>query len=145
MLKEDTSFLLNICSFIVVKAYNMRSTLLTIFLYIQHSIVNYKHDVVYCFPQWLFAFILTSLLIFIGVQLLYNIVLVSTVQQSESAICIHISTLFQIPFPYRSLQSIEQSSLCYTAGSYQLSILRIVVYICQSQSPNLSLPPLSPW
>ena len=33
------------------------------------------------------------LLIFIGVQLLYNIVLVSTVQQSESAIGIHISPL----------------------------------------------------
>ena len=40
------------------------------------------------------------------------------------------------------LQSIEQSSLCYTVGPYQLSILYIVVCICQSQSPNLSLPPL---
>ena len=33
-------------------------------------------------------------LIFIGVQLIYNIVLVSTVQQSESVIHTHISTLF---------------------------------------------------
>ena len=32
--------------------------------------------------------------IFIGVQKLYNVVLVSTVQQSESALCIHIS-----PYP----------------------------------------------
>ena len=32
------------------------------------------------------------------------------------------------------------SSLCYTAVSYQLSILCILVYICQSQSPNSSHP-----
>ena len=55
-----------------------------------------------------------------------------------------ISTLFKILFPYRSLQSIEKSSLCYTVGPYQLSILYIVVCICQSQSPNLSFPPSSP-
>ena len=43
-------------------------------------------------------------------------------------IYIHISTLFfQILFPYRSLQSIEQSSLCCIVGPYQLSILYIVV------------------
>ena len=34
------------------------------------------------------------LLIFIGVQLLYNVVLVSAVQQNESVICIYISPLF---------------------------------------------------
>ena len=46
-------------------------------------------------------------------QLLYNVALASAVQQSESVILIHIcrSTLFKILFPYRSLQSIEQSSL----------------------------------
>ena len=77
-------------------------------------------------------------LIFIGVWLIYNVVLVSAVQQSESVIHIHISTLFQILFPSRSLQSIEQSSLCYTVGSYWLSILHIVVCLCQSQSPSLS-------
>ena len=36
-----------------------------------------------------------------------NDVLVSTAQQSESVIQIHIFTLFQILFPYWSLQSIE--------------------------------------
>ena len=60
---------------------------------------------------------------FIGVQLIYNVVLVLGVQQSESVIHIHISTLFQILFPHRPLQSIEQSFLCYTVGPYQLSIL----------------------
>ena len=43
-----------------------------------------------------------------------------------------------------SLQSIEKSSLCYTVGPYCLSILYILVCICQSQSPSLSLPPFSP-
>ena len=41
-----------------------------------------------------FFFSLLVFKIFIGVQLLYNVVLGSTVQQSESAICIHISPLF---------------------------------------------------
>ena len=72
--------------------------------------------------------------------------LVSTVQQSESAIRIHISPLFQISFPFRSPQSTEQGSRCYTVGSHQLSILYIVstVYMCQSPSPNSSHTPGSP-
>ena len=45
--------------------------------------------------------------IFIGVQLLYNVVLVSTVQQSETAIHIHISPLFWISFLFRSPQGTE--------------------------------------
>ena len=36
----------------------------------------------------------TLFFIFIGVELLYNVVLISAVQQSKSVICIHISTLF---------------------------------------------------
>ena len=49
----------------------------------------------------------------IGVQLLYNAVLVSAVQQSESAIYVHIYPLFWVSFPFRSPQSTEQSSWCY--------------------------------
>ena len=41
--------------------------------------------------------------IFIGIQLIYNVVLVSGIQQSESVIHIHIFTLFKILFPYRPL------------------------------------------
>ena len=41
--------------------------------------------------QWQFFLFL---LIFIRLQLLYNVVLVSVVQQSESATCTHISPLF---------------------------------------------------
>ena len=43
-----------------------------------------------------------------------NVVFISAVQLSESIIYIHISTLFKILFPYRSLQSIEKSPWCYT-------------------------------
>ena len=59
-----------------------------------------------------------------------NVVLVSGVQQSDSVLHIHVSILFQIPFPFRLLQNIEQSSLCYTVGPCWLSILYIVVCIC---------------
>ena len=41
-----------------------------------------------------------------------NVVLVSGVQQSNSVIRIHVYILFQILFPFRLLQNIEQSSLC---------------------------------
>ena len=43
--------------------------------------------------------------VFIGVELLYHVVLISAVQQSESARFTHISPLFWISFPVRSLQS----------------------------------------
>ena len=32
------------------------------------------------------------------------------------SLLIHVSILFQIFFPFRFLQSLEQSSLCYTVG-----------------------------
>ena len=52
------------------------------------------------------------------------------VQQSDSVIHVHKSTLFQILSPYRLLQNTELSSLCYTVGPSWLSILYIVVCIC---------------
>ena len=76
-------------------------------------------------------------------QLIYNVGLVSAVQQSESVIHIHISTLLQTLFPYRSLQCAEKSSLCYTVGPHQLSILYIVVCICPVL-PFIPLIQLSP-
>ena len=53
--------------------------------------------------------------------------------------------LTRLSSPFRSPQSIQQSSLCYTVSSRQLSILYTVsiVYMCQSQSPNSSHPDLS--
>ena len=75
-----------------------------------------------------------------GVQLIYNVVLVSGVQQSGSVIHTHVSLLFQIIFLFRLLHNIEQSSLCSTVGPCWLSILYIVVCVCSSQTPDLSLP-----
>ena len=50
--------------------------------------------------------------IFIGVIVLYNVVLVFAIQQSESAIDIHICPLFWVSFLFRSPHSITWSSLC---------------------------------
>ena len=44
---------------------------------------------------------------FIGVKLIYNVVLVFALQQSEPVINTHVSILIQILFPYRSFQSTE--------------------------------------
>ena len=48
---------------------------------------------------------------------------------------------FQIVFPYRLLQHIEYSSLCYTVGPCWSSIVYTLVSICWYQPPNLPHPP----
>ena len=47
---------------------------------------------------------------------------------------------FQIIFPYRLLQHIDYSSLCYTVGPCWSSILYTLVSICWYQPPNLPWP-----
>ena len=74
-------------------------------------------------------------------QLLYSVVLLPTVQQSESALHTHASCLFGVSFLLRSPQSTKQSSLCFIVTFHQLSILYIIVYICPS---SLSVHPTSP-
>ena len=44
-------------------------------------------------------------LFYIGVSLIYNIVFVSSVQQSDSVI--HTSIIFQVIFPYKFLQNTD--------------------------------------
>ena len=83
------------------------------------------------------SFFSFNILFYIGVQLVNNVVLVSGVQQSDSVIHTHVPILFQILFPIRLLQNIEQGSLCYTVGPCWLSILNIAVCTCQSQTPFL--------
>ena len=62
-----------------------------------------------------------------------------TVQQGDSVMHSYISTLFQILFPYRSLQSIEQSSLCCMQYySYCISYLFYIQY-CVYVNPNLPI------
>ena len=79
-----------------------------------------------------------NFLVYIGIQLINNIVLVSGVQQSDSVIRIHVSILFQVLFSFRLLQNTEQSSLCYTVGLCWLPILNIAVCTCQSHPLKLS-------
>ena len=63
-------------------------------------------------------------------ELINNIVLVSGIQQSDSVI--HVSILFQILFPFRLLQNIEQSSLCF----YSRSLLVIHFKYSSVTHPN---------
>ena len=62
----------------------------------------------------------------------------------ESAICIHISPPSHLTPSHlsRSSQSTEFSFPCFIAGPFQLSVLHIVAYICQTQVPNSSHLPL---
>ena len=78
---------------------------------------------------WYLTAILWITFLKIGVELLYNVVLVSAVQQSESALCTHTSPHFWISFPFGSPQSSESSSLCYAVGSRQLPVLYISQFI----------------
>ena len=64
----------------------------------------------------------------IEVELIYNIVFISAVQQSGSVM--HMWTLFfYILFHYGLLQDIEYSSLCNIVGPCCLSIARIIIWI----------------
>ena len=70
---------------------------------------NIFHHVCVCLCGYICMYIYTHticsfLLIFIGIYLIYNVGLVSSVHQSESVIHLHISTLFSILFPSRSLE-----------------------------------------
>ena len=66
--------------------------------------------------------------------MVYNVVRVSGLQQSESVLHINISILF---FPCRSLQTIEQDFLCYRAGSHESSAVHDSV---DSSLPAVVLP-----
>ena len=55
--------------------------------------------------------------------------------------------LFWTSFSFRSSQSTDQTSLCYTACSRELSVSHMVsvVCMCPSLSPNASQFPSPPW
>ena len=55
-----------------------------------------------------------------------------------------VSIPFPIFFPFRLLQNIEQSSLCYTVGPCWLSIFNVVMFMSIPKSqfiPPLTFPP----
>ena len=84
--------------------------------------------------------------------MIYSVVLVSGVCTAKWLLGIHtniyslIYILFQILFPYRLLQNIDYSSLCYTVGPGWLYILYIIQY-CVYVNPILLiyLSPLKPF
>ena len=80
---------------------------------------------------------------FIGVQLLYSIVLFSAVQQSESVI--HISSLFQISFPFRSPQNIEQGFLLNGFSLVNLSYTQYLEHIHLNPHLPIHPTPLPHW
>ena len=89
------------------------------------------------FPKSWNKFWKMNVIIFIEVELICNVILVSSVQQRHRC-------LFQILFPFVLLHSIEYSSLCYIVGPNRLSILNITVSTCQFPALNLSFPTTLP-
>ena len=85
-------------------------------------------------------------LIFIRVELLYNVLLVSAIKQYESVTRVYVHThiyiypLVWISFPFRSPQSTEFPVLQNRFSG--VSILYIVVY---NVNPNLPVHPPSPF
>ena len=80
-----------------------------------------------CVFFFFFKNLLNYLFYSVRVELIYNVVLVSGVQQRASVTYTfsynaYIFTLFQTLDPYRLLQSIEESSLYCTVGPCWLSI-----------------------
>ena len=67
--------------------------------------------------------------------MIYNVVLGSGMQQSDSAIHIHEPILFQIlnPNPHKLTQNTEYGSLCYTFGPCWFSVLYIALYYVNSK------------
>ena len=78
--------------------------------------------------------------IFIGVCLLYNVALVSTIQKNQSATCMHISPPFGISFPFRLPQRIKCWLLIRVPCAIQQVLIRYLFDILQSQPPPVLLP-----
>ena len=81
------------------------------------------------------------------VGLIYSVVLVSGVQQSDLVLCMHIYICIRILFRFFSFGCyIEYNFLCCTVGPCYLSILYIVVCIVKVVSDSLRPHRLySPW
>ena len=60
-----------------------------------------------CWIYLIYSSVSIFSLIFFGVNLLYSVVFVSALQQSESVVCVHISPLFGISSPFRSPKRTE--------------------------------------
>ena len=100
---QDHVDIRNFWSSLLIVLFKFSISLVSLFLLVQK--VHHPSSVMVNLPIFHLVvdifFLLFLKLILIGVQLLYNVVLVSAVQQSESTIHIHISLLFWISFPFR--------------------------------------------
>ena len=75
--------------------------------------------------------------------LLYDDELVSTVQQSESAVTIHMSLPFEPPSHHPFPTPLGHHRVwSWASCSHWLSILHVVVYVCQHYTPSSSHSPL---
>ena len=77
---------------------------------------------------------------FLSIQLIYNVVLVSAVQHSDSFIHIYIYVLFYILFHYGLSQNTEYRSLSYRAGPCYLPILYTQFAYVNPKPPLHSFP-----
>ena len=98
--------------------------------------LSYIHSHTIMTSVYLFLFLKKF---FMDVELIYNVVLISAIQWSDSAIH-RYTCFFNILFHYCLSLDIEYTSLCYTVGPCCLPILCIIAYICSSQTPGPSLP-----
>ena len=72
------------------------------------------------------------------IELLYNVVPISPVQQSNPVIPIY--SFFSIIFHQGLSQETGYCSLCYAVGSHCLSILTVITVTLHLPTPSLSLP-----
>ena len=102
------------------------------------------------FSTYIFLIIFFIFYFLIGKKLLYNFVLVSVVQYCESVISyMYILSLLSLPsltpsHPSRSSQGVRLDSFCCSATSHQLSIICMIMYICQCHFLNQSHSHLTP-
>ena len=96
----------------------------------------YVHIYIYIYNIYIvILYIFPFLLKYSLFTVLYDFLVSSKVIQ----LYIHIYILFHILFHYDLLQDIEYTSMCYTIELCHLSILYIIVCICQSQGNTVLL------
>ena len=122
-----------------------------LFLWSSISVINILQFLQYSsFVSFVGIFFFFFFFFFCGVQLLSTVVLSPALQQSESAVYMHIYHPPDLPSHSpsqhcsRSSQSTELSSLCYTAASHQLSLLHVSEYMSIIASQFFPPTP-SPW
>ena len=71
-----------------------------------------------------------------AVSLIYKVLLISAVEQSDSVAHIYAFLFKNLLFHYDLSQDIEYSSLCYTIGLDCLSIPYVKAYICYAPPPT---------